>query len=159
VKKIYIDFDGVILDTPKIYDKEFKNIKNMTREEYEKVVKKLKPSKIIKESKQINNSIQNIKKLIKKENYEVAILTHVLSIEEAVEKFKFFEKKIPGITVIIVPKEISKSKAVDPKDAILIDDYEINLKEWEKAKGESIFFSTKRKHEKYKTITSLEEIL
>lgn len=36
------------------------------------------------------------------------------------------------MTVIICPKEISKTKMVHTEGAILVDDYAGNLREWEK---------------------------
>ena len=41
----------------------------------------------------------------------------------------------------MVPKEISKTLVVHSKDAILVDDYSGNLREWEKNGGISVRFS------------------
>ncbi len=69
------------------------------------------------------------------------------------------KSKIPELEVILVPKQINKADMVNPKDAILIDDFLGNLDLWHKNGGISVKFSDKNKKSKYITITKLDQIL
>ena len=56
-------------------------------------------------------------------------------------------------------KQLSKTKMVRAKEAILIDDYTQTLEEWEKEGGVGIKFSVKRKESKLPTIDWLSQVL
>jgi len=158
---LYIDFDGVILDTiPVLYDLLTEN--NINKKDEEKVsefISRLDWKKIIRSTPQINNSVNTIKKLMEIKYFNIAILTHVSSLEEAIEKIIYIEELIPDVTIIPVPKKISKTKMVHTKGSVLVDDYEKNLIEWEKEGGISILFSRKEENSKYQVINHLEQLI
>ena len=107
----------------------------------------------------INNSMEKIEKLINSKKYDVAILTHVSSQKEAVAKIKYIRKFLKEITIIPVPKAVSKTEMVCAKDSILVDDFKGNLAEWEAAGGISVRFFKTKKNTPYIDITDLEELL
>ena len=158
-KNLYIDFDGVILDTlSPMYEIIEKN--NITSdEEKEKVFKEYSWKELINNSPVIENSIENIEKIINSDKFNLAILTHVHSIEEAVVKIKYLRKYFKDITIIPCPKEISKTKMVHTKDSILIDDYAGNLREWEKEGGIPVRFNLKGSGKGFLVIKNLKEII
>lgn len=139
--EIYIDFDGVIVDTWNLIYNEYKK-KYKTTEINELKIKKtmldLGWNFILNNSRIIQGSIQNIHLLSKK--YKVYILSKVNSIEEKNEKIKFLQNK--GINeAYFVPYDHSKTEYVTAKDNILIDDDLKNLEEWFEAGGKGIFFN------------------
>ena len=122
MKNLYIDFDGVILDTiTPVYD----------------LAKKLKDSK----------------------KFNISILTHVNSLKEAKSKIEFINNLFNDLTIIPVPRACSKTMMTQTKDAILVDDYSGNLKEWREAKGISVKFSKTKEESEFIDITSLDELL
>ena len=106
MKKLYIDFDGVVLDTITILYKD-----------------------------------------AKENGYDI-------------HDTKFYENyNFKDMTVIICPKEISKTKMVHTEGAILVDDYAGNLREWEKEGGIPVRFSTKLNGKGYLVIDKLDELI
>lgn len=157
MKKLYIDFDGVILDTiPLLYN-------DAVSSGYEtsdpKFYEEYDFRKILKDEYIINDSINSIKKLIESEMFDVNILTHCNSIKEGADKVRYIRKHFKDITVIICPKEISKTKMVHTEGAILVDDYAGNLREWESEGGLPVRFSTKLNGKGYKVIDKLDSLL
>ena len=123
--KLYLDCDGVILDTINMSYKMLKE-KGIEREEEKKdFYRNLSWEELIIEAGEINNSIEKIKELTKV--YDVEILTHVNSDGEIIAKLNYFKEVLPEVKVIAVPKEIRKADAVDPKGNILVDDFLGNL--------------------------------
>ena len=120
--KLYLDCDGVILDTINMSYKMIKKNKGLTNEkDIEHFYKNLSWEELIIEAGEINNSIEKIKELTKV--YDVEILTHVNSDGEIIAKLNYFKEVLPEVKVIAVPKEIKKADAVDPKGNILVDDF------------------------------------
>ncbi len=159
---LYIDFDGVILDTIPYLDKvvEEHNIKNEEEDKKRALYAILDWNKIVNETPEINDSIKSIEKLRKSKKFNIAILTHVNSMQEAIAKINFLEEKLPDITKIIVPKAVSKTKMLETRNSILVDDYGGNLDEWHEEGGIAIKFSTKiGKVYKYKSISKLDQLL
>lgn len=155
--KLYLDCDGVILDTINMSYKMIKN-KGLTNEkDIEHFYKNLSWEELIIEAGEINNSIEKIKELTKV--YDVEILTHVNSDEEIIAKLNYFKEVLPEVKVVAVPKEIKKADAVDPKGNILVDDFLGNLDYWHEKGGISIKFSDSGKKCIYQTITDLSELL
>lgn len=158
---LYIDFDGVVLDTITPMYKMLEEEK-IDRKDSEKVVEFLKRTdynEIIKKSPEINNSISAIKKIINSNKFNVNILTHVVTLEEGVVKTEFIRKYFKDITMILVPKQISKTKMVHTKDSILVDDYAGNLRSWEKEGGIPVRFSTKLNSKGFKVVDNLENLI
>lgn len=155
--KLYIDFDGVILDTITILYEE------ADRQEYDRsdpeFYKNFNFKCILKDKYIINDSINCIQKLIDSNKFDVNILTHCNSIKEGADKVRYIRKFFKDMTVIICPKEISKTKMVHTKDAILVDDYAGNLREWESEGGIPVRFSTKLNGKGFKVIDRLDQLL
>lgn len=161
MKRLYIDFDGVILDTITVtYDVALeKGIDLKNAEESMAFYQTVNWSKLLNDTPEINNSIEHIQTIIDSNRFEVSILTHVVSLEEAIAKIKFIRKYFQHISIIPVPKRIAKAEIVDPTGAILIDDYAGNLREWENAGGIGVRFSTKLNGKGFFVIDQLDQIL
>lgn len=161
MKQLYIDFDGVILDTmTKSYDELKKE--NIDVKDQEKVMEFFRNTdwkKLIDETDQINDSINEIKKICASKKFNVYILTHVNSTNEMIAKIKYLHKNLPQVTVVSVPKEIPKTEVVNPSAAILIDDYSGNIKEWQKKLGIGIKFVKELEGSDYPEITHLSEVI
>ena len=118
---------------------------------------------ILKNSREINNSLDKIKQLNKKQN--VCVLSKVNSKEEEKAKKKFL--LLNGIsTMCFVPYNASKTQFVDANGNILIDDDLKNLNDWQNCGGIPIFFNEKlddydsygKKNDKYIIINDLLKI-
>lgn len=160
MKNLYIDFDGVIMDTiNKTYQMmDEENIDKSDNEEVRKFYENIDWKRLLVEAGEINGAIEKVKKLNDSKKFNVSILTHVNSLDEAIEKVKFIRKFYDDITVIPVPKAISKTKMVHTKDAILVDDYTSNLVEWKSEGGIGIKFSIKPKQSEFVVIDDLDKI-
>ena len=161
MKQLYIDFDGVILDTMTKSYEELKK-ENIDRKDQDKVMEFLRNldwKKLIEETEEINDSINEIKKICDSKKFNVYILTHVNSTNEMIEKIKYLHKKLPLVTVVSVPKEIPKTEVVNPSAAILIDDYSGNIREWQKKLGIGIKFVKELEGSDYPEITHLSEVI
>lgn len=158
-KNLYIDFDGVILDTMTPIFEEHKKYKFNNREEEKAFFMNYPWESIINDQHIIGNAIEDIYKIIYSNKFNLAILTHVNSIREATLKINYLRKYFEDITIIPCPKEIPKTKMIHTKDAILIDDYSGNLKTWKSEGGIPIRFSLKGNGKGYKTLKELKEVI
>ena len=139
---LYIDFDGVILNTIEVSYKMMEE-QNIDKNDYDAVGNFYRDAdwyKLLRESKPINDSWDCIKKIIDCEKFNVSILTHVNSLKEIEEKVKLIREHFRDITIIPVPKSISKTKMLKAEGAVLVDDYIDNLVEWKKAGGYGVRF-------------------
>lgn len=161
MKNLYIDFDGVILDTITTTYRimEEMDINKDNLEQTTVFFQSLDWKNVIAITDEINDSISCIREIIDSNRFDVAILTHVNSLDEIVEKVKFIRENLEHITIIPVPKAVSKTKMVNATNAILIDDYSGNLVEWEKAGGTGIRFSLELESKGYRVINKLNQIL
>ena len=162
MKNLYIDFDGVILDTiTPVYNLAKKlnlDVKTQTKE-VGLLYSKIDWETLIDESPALSDSIDNIKKLKDSKKFNISILTHVNSLKEAAAKIRFINSLFNDLTIIPVPKSCSKTMMTQTEGAILVDDYSGNLKEWKEAGGISVKFVKDLENGKYPEITSLEELL
>ena len=157
-KNLYIDFDGVILDTiTPLYTDYKKQVTN--KNDHQDFYIKYPWEKIIDDKYIINNAIEDIKAIINSNKFNLAILTHVNSLREAVLKVKYIRKYFKDITIIPVPKAISKTKMVHTENSILVDDYAGNLREWEQEGGIGIRFNLEGEQKNFKSIKDLKEII
>ena len=142
MQNLYIDFDGVIMNTIEVSYKmmEIKNIDLNNRPEVENFYQNTDWKELLNESIEINEAWKNIKKIINSNKFDVSILTHVNSLKEIEEKVKIIRNHFRDITIIPVPKAISKTKMLNPVNAILVDDYVHNLIEWKEAGGIGVRF-------------------
>lgn len=162
MKNLYIDFDGVIVDTIRVtYD--MLDRLGIDRSNFEKMSEfyyNLNWKQLLSLTPIINDSFNCIEKILRSNKFNVYILTHVNSLDEAIAKINYIRKYIKNITIIPVPREISKTKMIDAKDAILVDDYSGNLKEWEESGGIGIQFSTDLdKNKGFKVIDKLDKVI
>ena len=161
MKNLYIDFDGVILNTIDVTYRllEEENIDLKDVEKVQNFYKTLDWKNLLSITPEINNAFNCIQELLDSKKYNISILTHVNSMDEIIEKVKFIRKHTDHLTIIPVPKPLSKTKMVRAKDAILVDDYTKNLKEWEKEGGIGIKFTQKEKESEFITINCLNQLL
>lgn len=139
--KLYIDFDGIIIDTwPSVLKEYYKKYSNCEVEEYKlrELFKDLNWDLILNNSR-INYT--NIKVLKKFNNYEIAILTKINSLSEGKAKEKFLKNMNIDIKLKTVDIDEKKSEIVDAAGNILIDDDIKNLIEWKEKGGCAILYS------------------
>lgn len=155
--KLYIDFDGVILDTiPIMYSKAKENGYDIHDTEF---YKNLDFKPLLKDDIIINDSFNCIQKLIDSNIFDVNILTHCNSITEAEDKVRYIRKHLKDITIITCPKKISKTKMVRTEGEILVDDFAGNLREWKAEGGIPVRFSTKLNGKGYPVIDRLDKLI
>ena len=162
MKRLYIDFDGVVMDTiPLLYNELAKNnVALKDEQEVRRVFAAFDYGTIIKDKNILNDSINCIHKIIESGRFEVSFLSHINSLAEGEVKVKYLRKHFKNnITIIFVPKSIAKPKMVHSEGAILIDDFAGNLKEWEANGGIAIRFSKELESHGYKVINRLDTIL
>ena len=135
--KIYIDFDGVILDTDTTIDNIIKD-KNIDKKEY---IKTCDWNKLLNNTDIINNSL----KYLKETKLDINLLSKISTLEEGIGKVKYLKDNGIDMNINLVPNKISKSDMVNPKDNILIDDKVYNLDEWKSNGGIPIFFNKDNK--------------
>jgi uncharacterized protein (DUF1499 family) len=160
MKNLYVDFDGVICNTIEITYKMAKErgIKK-NYENYLQFYQDLDWNEVLEKAEPINNSWNAIQKIINSEKFNVAILTHITSISEAEAKVKLIRNYLPNITIIPVPKSISKTKMIDAKNAILVDDYVYNLEEWKEASGIGVRFDLDMDGKGFPVIDHLDDLI
>ena len=162
MKNLYIDFDGVIMDTIRVtYDMlDRLEVDRNDPDKMKEFYSNLNWKQILTLTPIINDSFNKLKKIFQCNKFNVAILTHVNSLDEAIAKINYIRKYFKDVTIIPVPREISKTRICLSKDAILIDDYSGNLREWEKEGGIGIQFSTDLTKDKgFKVIDKLERLI
>ena len=165
MKNLYIDFDGVIMNTIEVTYEDLKklNLDSKKIEDQEKVRDYYMSidwhDLLNNRANIINDAINDIKKIVDSKKFNVSILTHIFSLDEAVEKINYIRKFFNDITVIPVPKSISKTKMVHTEDSILIDDFSGNLREWKSEKGIGVKFSLEGKEDQFITINKLAQVL
>ena len=162
MKELYIDFDGVILDTlTKLYkDKEEYFKRKITQEEMSVFCSIYPWEELIIDENIINNAIEAIQKIINSDRFNVSVLTHINSLNEGVLKINYLRRFFKDITIILCPKVISKTKIVHSKDAILVDDYSGNLREWKSEGGIPVKFSViPEESDEFEVIDNLTRIL
>ena len=162
MKNLYIDFDGVILDTiTPVYNLAKKlnlDVKTQTKE-IGLLYSKIDWETLIEESEELSDSIKSIKELRESKKFNISILTHINSLKEAKAKIEFINNLFDDLTIIPVPKACSKTMMTQTEGAILVDDFSGNLKEWQESGGISVKFVRDKENGKYPEITSLEELL
>lgn len=156
MQKLYLDCDGVILNTINTSYRILKEKGIKDEDEVRKFYFNLDWYNLIIKSGEINDSIVKIKELLSL--YDISILTHVNSDNEVAAKKKYFDEVLPGVEVITVKKRIAKADYVNPQGAILVDDFTPNLDYWNQKGGISIKFSDNGNSSKYPTISDLSEL-
>lgn len=164
---IFIDFDGVILDSEeRMLDKkyslglhdhknkkefdEYFNYTNLHLEEWDC---------IIRQANSINNSVEIIREL-ESLKIKIAILTKIHTLYEMEVKVDDLRnnRKI-NCPIFFVPPGIKKHDVVIPNGQLLIDDSEKNIKLWIENCGKGIVFDKTIPHDTNKRVKSLEFLL
>ena len=160
MQNLYIDFDGVIYNSIDVsYDMASKANVSKDYESYYQFFKNLDCCEVIERSSEINDAFSCIRKICDSKKFNVFILTHVISLEEAVEKINLIREHLDDVAIIPVPKRVDKNKIVPAKGSILIDDYPENLKLWELAGGIGIRFDLDMDGKGFKVIDKLDEVI
>ena len=135
MNKIFIDFDGVLVDTP-IY------IRQIIREKGNDVstFTNINWNILLKRCNEIFNNISFVKEIYK--DNDVEILTHVYSSSEKEEKLKYIKDKIGNIKVNAIPYYVSKHSYISKKECVLVDDYINNVEKWNNNGGKGILFNS-----------------
>lgn len=138
---LYIDFDGVILDTAKILFEEWKknpNRHSLPEAEKIKYIQKANWPFILNNSEIINDSIYYLKQM---DPNKSSILTKIHSQNnEGISKIEWIRKQGIKQNIILVPHKYKKTDIVIANNNILIDDYLNNLDDWIENKGIPILF-------------------
>ena len=138
---VYIDFDGVILDTEGLLFEEWRKLPNhhlLSEEEKIKYIQKVDWSHVLKHSLPINDSLYYLGEMDPNQSF---ILTKIHSLEnEGVAKIRWIREMGIKQSVILVPYLLKKTDMVDAKDNILIDDCLNNLDDWIENDGYPILF-------------------
>lgn len=143
-KNLYIDCDGVILDTITYAFNDMKQlgVDTTNQEDITNYFKNVNWQTLIDQGGILNNSFEKIMSLKDSQEFEsVIILTHRCSFNEGVVKTNNFNQKIPGVKVITVPKIIKKNFAVKPEGNFLIDDDLKKIMDWVNDGGIGIWFN------------------
>lgn len=161
MKNLYIDFDGVICNTIEITYKmlEKAGIDKSDDEKVSQFYENLDWESVLNTCDIINDGMSNIKKLMSSGKFDVAILTHVNSMNEIIQKVSFIRKYLRDVTIIPVPKSISKTKMINARFSILVDDYPVNLNEWKEAGGIGVRFDLDLDGKGFLVIDHLDELL
>ena len=131
--KIYIDFDGVILDTDTTIDNIIRD-SNIDKKEY---IKNCDWDNLLNNTDVINNSIN----YLRESKLDINLLSKISTLEEGIAKVKYLRNNNIDMNINLVPTKISKSDIVSAKGNILIDDKVYNLDEWSSKGGIPIFFN------------------
>ena len=134
---LYIDFDGVILDTEGLLFKEWrKNPDRHLLPESEKIkyIQAADWNYILKYSEVMNDSLYYLKNMDPNKSF---ILTKIHSLtNEGSSKIEWIRNQGIMQSVILVPYNLRKCDVVDAEGNILVDDCLKNLYEWEDKNGE-----------------------
>lgn len=161
MRNLYIDFDGVILDTiPPLYKAlDEAGIDKENQKEVQKFFSTFDFKEILKDENIINDGINAIRELNACGKFNVSILTHINSLQEGIDKTKYIRRHLRDVTMILVPKSIAKTQMVHTKDAILVDDYPGNLEEWESKGGIGVKFTDNLKTKDFYRINNLRSLI
>ena len=138
---IYIDFDGVILDTEELlFEKWHEEVCTPSSTEEDKIryMQQMDWEYILYHSDAICDSIYYLQNM---DPSTTTILTKIHSLEnEGGAKVKWIRDNHIKQNIILVPYFLKKSDVVDAKDNILVDDCLKNLDDFTAAQGKGIFF-------------------
>ncbi len=151
-KEIYIDFDGVILNTQVEIDKKYYEHGGVIDESWNKVLEnEIDWKKLLGDSKVIGNSLEVLKELYN-QGQKTYIFSRVFSLGEAQEKINYLRDNNVLTDFIICPKRARKSEVIIPnKNRILVEDSTSNAMDWKNNGGLELFFT--------KDISKLNQIL
>ncbi len=155
MKRYYIDFDGVILDTIPVYRLMYSRYH---LENENNLFRYLNISDVFSTKRQINNSINILREV--QDKIQIHILSKVNNDYEARVKRDFLKKNGINIPFIAVPQYEKKSNYVKDidKNTVLIDDLQANIDDWMSCGGTGLLLKEKDiKH--YHCIKDLQTLL
>ena len=161
MKNLYIDFDGVICNTIEVSYKMLEEA-GVSLDDDKKVrefYRDLDWDFLLSKCENINDSMECIKKIMSSGKFNVAILTHVNSMDEIVSKVNYIRKYLRDVTIIPVPKSISKTQMINARFSILVDDFAVNLDEWKAAGGIGVRFDLDMDGKGFLVIDHLDELI
>lgn len=136
MKKLYVDFDGVLINTPKYIREEIVKYGNR-----KKTFKNIKWNELLLKSDEICNNIEWIKQEFNNDkNFDISIITHFYSKQEMKNKTKFIRNNIGDINILFVPYYINKCDFVDARGELIIDDYKKTINLWKTKGGIGILY-------------------
>lgn len=161
MKNLYIDFDGVICNTIEVTYSDMKsmNIDLNDNAEVRKYYRNLNWDELLERCTIINDAFNDIKKIMNSGKFDISILTHVNSMNEITSKVRYIRKYLKDVTIIPVPKEISKTDMINARFSILVDDFNGNLDEWKAAGGIGVRFDLDMDSKGYLVIDHLDSLL
>ena len=158
--KLFLDLDGVIINTNKFIQETIKNsgVDISIKEVFVELCKSFPWNSFLDQCDEINNSFEIIESL--KVKYDLTIITHCYSDSEAELKIDFIKRKFKDVKYITVPFDKAKNEMVDSTlDSILIDDYIVNIDDWCNSGGIGVHFSDKENNKNYPIIDDLKYLL
>ncbi|MBR3199062.1 MAG: hypothetical protein IKG27_03510 [Bacilli bacterium] len=157
MKELYIDFDGVILDSQERFKKIM--LDNTNLEDWINYLASIEWYNFLRECREIDESLTTIQKLQKYRNLK-GIITRIHTFNEGIEKANFLRENNIDLPIFYVLPEQSKSSVVVPnKNRILVDDDIKNCFDWETNGGKAFLLDPYIEHETKKIIKSLKTLL
>ena len=149
MKKLYIDFDGVIFNTINYAFDEMKKlgVDLSNDDEINDYFVKVDWKILINKGGILNDSIRKIEILLESQEFSrVEVATHRCSYLEGIIKTNDLKSRIPNLKVTTIPRKIDKHFALKSQNNILIDDAKSKVISWINDGGIGILFNQKVDH-------------
>ena len=155
--ELYIDFDGVILDSQERYKQDM--LGKTSLEDWIEYLSSIEWYKFLRECNEIDESLSTLKELQKYKNLK-GIITRIHAFDEGIEKVRFLRENGVVVPVFYVLPGQSKSTIVMPSvDKVLVDDDINNCLDWEKNGGKALLLDPYSEKESKEVIKSLKKLL
>ena len=156
-EKIFIDFDGVIVDSE---DRVIKRREKDNDISWDEFFEKIDWFQLLDESLIINDAINCILEGQEK-GKDISILTKIHTLMEMQAKVEFIREHNIIVPVLFIPPHVKKSEIYLPSNGeILIDDSIKNLNNWKMNGGTGIYFNINNDiNEEFPTIKTLRKVL
>lgn len=158
--KLFLDLDGVLINTNKFVQESINNspVDISNKEAFVELCKSFPWNNFLEKCEEIKNSFELIERL--KERYDLTIITHCYSECETELKINFIKEKFKDVKYITTPFNKAKNEMVSStENSILIDDYIVNIDNWSKSGGIGFLFSDKQNSKDYPIIDDLRYLL
>lgn len=157
MNNLYIDLDGVILDSQERILLLKEKYYDLSWNEFFEVVEWMK---LLNECEEINNSVE-ILKTLEELKIKYSILTKIHTLVEMEAKVKNLRGRGLEAPIIFVPPHIKKSQIIIPTiEDELIDDSLKNIENWNNAGGTGLLFDQHEcKNTNHQKVRSLEFLL
>ena len=157
---IFLDLDGVILNSEEKVKNLIEKFNPQTKKEWEQFFHNIDWGKLLKESKSINNSVEIIQELqLIRQNLMILTKVHTLS-EMQAKTLDLRENRMIRLPILFVPPHIKKSQIYLPSNGeILVDDSYKNIDDWINNGGTGILFDESCDCQTQNKVKSLEFLL